>query len=112
MQAESYKSTLSHELRTPLETSILVMKEIINFFNDTDNNVRINAYLQQTFEQILTQLQFMSCFIEDLLNLQQIKMGSINLENQPFELIEVFNFVTEMFKIKAKAYGVTVSVET
>ena len=45
MQAESYKSTLSHELRTPLETSILVMKEIINFFNDTDNNVRINAYL-------------------------------------------------------------------
>ena len=50
MQAESYKSTLSHELRTPLETSIAVIDEIMNLFKGMDQNVRINAYLLQTFE--------------------------------------------------------------
>ena len=53
----------------------------------------------------------MSSFVEDLLNLRLLQEGNLQLVKEPFKIIETLEFIVDMFKVKAQAYGVDVSYE-
>lgn len=74
MQKESYKSTVSHELRTPLNSSSIIMTRIIQIL-DTNQALELCKIkeLKTKGTMVLAQLQFMECFVEDLLSLNLIQ---------------------------------------
>ena len=76
MQSESYKSTISHELRTPLNSSSFITQNIIDTLSTADViSLASIKDIKQMASLILAQLQFMECFIEDLLNLNMSREG-------------------------------------
>ena len=58
---------------------------------------------------ILNQLGFMESFIEDLLNIKLIKEGKFILEKKQFSPKEVFDYIIDMFELRAKFLGVSIT---
>ena len=43
----------------------------------------------------------MECFVEELLNLKLIKEGILTIEKKQFNPKEVFDFILDMFELRA-----------
>ena len=51
----------------------------------------------------------MESFVEDLLNLRMLREGCFNLENAPFNLLKVLDFVVSIFESKLNEDDVSIS---
>jgi len=109
-QTESFTSTVSHEMRTPLGSSVFFVKQIIALLSDLDVDPRVMKFLKL----VMCQLTFMQSFVEDLLDLRQVKDGVFKLVSAAFDPNYVFQLIHSIFLPEAQAKGVHLSwsVET
>jgi len=92
-----FLANMSHEIRTPLN-SILGFSELIkNRLAEPKNVEYINA--------IITSGKSLLTLINDILDLSKIEAGKIELEYQPFNLINVINEIKSIFLIKINEKG-------
>lgn len=60
-------------------------------------------------ELVSSQLNFMGCFVEDLLNLRLLRKGILQINVAAFDPLKCVDFVIKMMSIKAKSKKIKVS---
>ena len=58
---------------------------------------------------MLSQLNFLQSFVEDLVNLKMLQEGVFTLNNAPFDPNNVFDMVCQIFQPQAAAKGIKVN---
>ena len=110
VQTESYKSTIGHELRTPLNSSSFILKSIINTIGSSLSLTQASILEVKTrVALVLAQLQFMECFIEDLLSMNLLRNGLRVMNKECFDVNETIDFIVSIFQIKAEMKGISVT---
>lgn len=102
-----FLANISHELRTPMN-SILGFSETIMSGLYGDLNEKQNSRL----ERIHTNGKNLLALIDDLLDISKIDAGRMELEMQPFNLVEDLNHILQTFEsqIQRKGIGMTFNV--
>lgn len=80
---------VNHEMQTPILTIIQFIYMILTMLNDLDDleNVKIFQIVQYCFA-VLGQLEMMKFFVQDLLDLRQLKFGTLQLKQEPFDCLQ------------------------
>lgn len=78
-QTQNFSSTLSHEMRTPLYTIIFFLEQIIQLFGKLNVFGKEAEQIKLYCSLITNQLNFVLSFVEDLLDLQQMKNGVLQI---------------------------------
>ena len=105
--AENFKSTVSHEMRTPLESILFFVRQIQAFIEKLLLNAAFAAHfiqLEQTqkyLQMVTAQLMLMKTFVDDLLDIHQLKEGLFVLEKAIFNPNETFQFLCTMLQMQA-----------
>ena len=106
-QAETFTSTVSHEMRTPIQNCLFFIQQLELFFTLLIRQYRQKDYVysekdlssQQKYVRLVkTQLLLTQTFVNDLLDLKQIKEGAFSLTSRPFDPNEAIKLVIEMFE--------------
>ena len=79
MQTESYTSTVSHEMRTPLFSTIFFLKQIIRYFKMSPFPIEKVPQANKYCRLMMSQLILLQTFVEDLLDLRQMRDGVFSL---------------------------------
>ena len=96
-------------MRTPLLSIIFFLNQVITMLNNFDRG-KISKALQLC-DIMNSQLEFLQGFVEDLLDLGQIKTGLFTLVRQPFELVSIIKVITQIFRPLMKSKNLTFCVE-
>ncbi|MBU0673364.1 MAG: response regulator [Proteobacteria bacterium] len=96
-----FLANMSHELRTP-------MNAIIGFSGILEETP-LNGEQLDYARTIRTSADSLLALINDILDLAKIEAGKLSLEINPYDLKELVESVTAMFRIPAKEKGVDVS---
>lgn len=80
-------------MRTPLASSIFFLTQIIQFLSAVENSQQILRYCKL----MMSQLTFIESFVEDLLDLNQLKDGKLTLAKSVFDPNEVFKLICDIF---------------
>jgi len=70
IQTESFTSTVSHEMRTPIQTMLFMMQMLISFFQKPNLEVSNVPNCINYCTIMMSQLEFLLSFVEDLLDLR------------------------------------------
>ena len=106
-QAESYTSTVSHELKTPVQSVIFFFNQLKrNFPNFEDKELALKH-----FKLIFYQLMLIQSFVDDLLDLRQLKDGVFTLTCNLFDPNQVIEQVCDIFQLQAEAQRISLSFE-
>ena len=89
-----FLANMSHEIRTPL-SAIIGLTELLS---NERNSPKIKAYIQ-TMRSVSTSLLGI---INDILDFSKIEAGKLELENRPFNLVQVLNDQISVFRESAK----------
>ena len=46
---------------------------------------------------MMSSIEFMQSFVNDLLDLRQLKFANLELENKPFDLVSILRNIAEIF---------------
>lgn len=98
---ERFLANMSHEIRTPMNGII----GITSFLQKTELTEQQKSYLDiidQSAHDLLT-------IINDILDLEKVGTGNIQLEKIPFDIIAKTNTVTKLFELVAKNKGVEIA---
>jgi len=111
-QAENFTSTVSHEMRTPLGNILFFLKLVLNFLGSLplslDFAIEVSAhkkYLNLSIQQVL----LMQSFVDDLLDMKQLKSGVFRLVQTVFDPNETFQLVCDIFRPQTQAKGVALN---
>ena len=96
-------------MRTPLFSIIFFLKQIIDILSMTP--VPANRVPQATkyCNLMMSQLTFLQGFIEDLLDLKQMRDGVFSLGPEPFDPNQVFENICNLLGPQATAKGVEIT---
>ena len=94
---ENLTSTVSHEMRTPLGLILQTSQRMANLVSPMDKNI------QQLIKMVYYQSQLMLCFVNDLLDLKQMKHGVFKQVISVFDPNEVLLTMMDMFSYQAQA---------
>lgn len=100
---EKFLANMSHEIRTPMNGII----GITSFLQNTQLSQEQRNYLniiQESAHDLLT-------IINDILDLEKVGTGQIQLENIPFDIIAKTNTIIKLFELTAKNKGLDVVFE-
>ena len=86
-QSQTFTGTLSHEMRTPIATSIFLIEEVTTLLGDPDAGLVVAL---KYLDLIRGQLNFTMSFVDDLLDLRQLKEGVFKLTKDSFKPSKVF----------------------
>ena len=111
IQAESFTSTVSHEMRTPIETMLFMMNMLISFFQQPSLEVGNVPKCIDYCTMIMSQLEFLLSFVEDLLNLQQMRDGVFLLASEPLVVAKIIQGVVNIFTPQARAQKVELTYQ-
>ena len=104
---ESFKATNCHELRTPLLSQKQLAKSIIIFLKGlVGQNPAVVKKEIKKLKLMLSQLNLMEGFVEDMLNFAMIKAGLFSINYADFNLRKVTSFIKETFALKARSKDV------
>ncbi|HYH03536.1 MAG TPA: substrate-binding domain-containing protein, partial [Bacillota bacterium] len=99
-QAKSrFLANMSHEIRTPLNC-IVGFAEIMNNTRDDETRTRYTQLIMDESEKLLE-------LINQLLDISKIEAGKLELNNEPFDLLELMNSVDATYRIIAQRKGLT-----
>ncbi len=99
-----FLSTMSHDIRTPLN-GIIGMIDIIEKFNDDEARVR------ECVGKIKISANYLLNLTNDVLDLNAIEDGKIQLEEEPIDLREFANDLGIIIEQRAKEQGVTCHID-
>ena len=104
-QAKSiFLANMSHELRTPLNA-------ILGFSGMLAREQTATADQQEKMSIINRSGQHLLAMINDVLDLSKIEAGSVELSENPFDLIALLKEISVMIQSRATEKGLTVFVE-
>ena len=110
MQAEGYRATLNHELRTPIESCIFLLNKLLDEISLQAKDRKVARQCQR-MKLIISQLTFAQSFVEDILNVTQLKNGAFQLTEAAFDPQKVFDYVKGIFEPLLKAKGVALNFD-
>jgi len=92
-----FLANMSHEIRTPMN-AIKGMTDILIRRNPKDDQKEYLDSIKQSSDSLLV-------IINDILDISKIEAGKIELEHEPFSLIELINNVHTIMQFKAEEKG-------
>jgi len=99
----NFLSTMSHELRTPLN-SVIGLAELLRE-NYKDENQR------KQIEILLFSANGLLSLINDVLDINKLDAGKLELEKTKFSLLKLVRGITSAMEAKAKEKGITFQLE-
>jgi len=96
-QTENFTSTVSHEMRTPILSIIFFVKQMLEWLSQTPMS---RTRVSQSFNYctiMLSQLEFLQSFVNDLLDLAQLKNGAFSLVLERLNVFSVIEFIYTIF---------------
>ncbi|NIV34652.1 MAG: PAS domain S-box protein [Anaerolineae bacterium] len=104
-QAKSvFLANMSHELRTPLNA-------ILGFTQLMDRDPNLTAEQQENLGIINRSGEHLLALINDVLEMSKIEAGRVTLQETSFDLYRLLDGLEEMFDLRAKDTGLTLSFE-
>ena len=94
----SFLANMSHELRTPLNA-------ILGFAQLLDRSQRISGDERTNLNIIQRSGEHLLALINDVLEMSRIEAGRIELEETAFDLLELLDSLTDMFRLRAEGKG-------
>lgn len=92
-------SSVSHELRTPLN-AIIGMHDLLR-------STTLNAEQKEMLGSLGNASHLMLSLIEDVLDFSKIEAGKLVIEQVAFDLCQLINSLTDIFKYQAETRGLT-----
>ena len=99
-----FLATMSHDIRTPLN-GIIGMVNMGNQYAD-------DPQMQQKIrEKAMESLKYLVSLVNDVLDMNKLESGNIQLERKHFNLLEVLHNTNEIIRVQANESGVNYYVE-
>jgi signal transduction histidine kinase len=101
----AFLQNMSHEIRTPMNaivgfSELLAYPDIPNAEKET-----LISHIEKSSEVLLT-------LVNDILDMSQIQANQLVVENQPVNVIEIFNELFSLFQLQAQPKGIELIVES
>ena len=104
-QAKSwFLANMSHELRTPLNAILGFSEMLAREKNATSDQQQKLSIINRSGQHLLT-------MINDVLDLSKIEAGSVELQENPFDLVALIKEIIVMIQSRAVEKGLSVAVE-
>ena len=94
-------------MRAPLGTAIFFISQVLALLSGVTVDEKVIYYLEMTSNQ----LAFVQNFVEDLLDLRQMRDGVFSLVKEVFNPNEVLDTILNLFKPQAEAKGVSLLIK-
>ena len=95
---ESLTSTVSHEMRTPIGSMMFFVSEIIDCLERVPNPTQDILEAIKFCKLVMSLLNFLMSFVDDLIDLRQIHDGGFLLEQRPFLVQKVLKVIFDIFE--------------
>ena len=99
-----FLANMSHELRTPLNA-------ILGFTQLMDRDPNLTAEQKENLGIISRSGEHLLALINDVLEMSKIEAGQVTLQETSFDLYHLLDGLEEMFDLRAKDKGLTLSFE-
>jgi signal transduction histidine kinase/HPt (histidine-containing phosphotransfer) domain-containing protein/ActR/RegA family two-component response regulator len=100
----AFLAMMSHEMRTPLNGVVGMASLLEGTALDTDQRSLVGT-LKRSADHLLV-------LIDDVLDFSKLEAGRLEIENRPFDLVDVVRSTTEMLRTKADEKGLALVVRT
>jgi len=101
---DQFLANMSHEIRTPING----IRGMVHLLQDT----LLNEVQREYLDTIKISSDNLLVIINDILDIEKIKSGKINLEHNPFELNDISQNVQRLLSIKAKEKKISIYFDT
>ncbi len=98
-----FLAVMSHEIRTPMN-SVIGFAQLLSCSKLTSEQLLWASYIQSSSGALL-------CLMNDILDFSKIEAGKLELEDIPFSLKEVIEYVTGSFSTQAVEKGIIVDAK-
>ena len=100
-----FLANISHEIRTP-------MNAILGYTQILQRAQGLNSDQRHSLSVISRSSDHLLGLINDILDLSKIEAGAVEIVNQVFDLVELIQTLSDMFKLKAEQKGLHWQVAT
>ena len=84
-------------MRTPIGSIIYFLNSIVAILTSKEFKRRQLPIAVQYCTVMMSQLEFLQGFVDDLLDLGQLKSGDFTLTRAPFDMVEVLELIVGIF---------------
>ena len=85
-------------MRTPIMTIICLLKLIIDMLSKIPSGTPYKHEMTRYSKLIMSQLEFLQSFVEDLLDLRMLESGKFTLTREPFDIVEIVKNICNIFR--------------
>ena len=102
---QSYTSTISHEFRTPIGTALMLLEQMLQ-----SNQIDVRG--TKVINLIISQLNFLLCLVNDVLDMKQIEHSRYTPTLEMFNPTNVLEFIIAIFQPQSDMQKTTLTYET
>jgi len=89
-------------MRTPVLSIIFFLNWIIDALK-APKNVKVIPQILKYCDLMMSQLEFLQFFIEDLISLRMLQTGNFSLTYEPFDVVSVLKQICSIFRPQVNA---------
>ena len=102
---QSYTSTISHEFRTPIGTALMLLEQMLQ-------SSQIDIKGTKVINLIISQLNFLLCLVNDVLDMKQIEHSRYTPTLEMFNPTNVLEFIIAIFQPQSDMQRTSLTYET